>query len=378
MPAVPPHFIYMTRILGFGLFLGFLAACTSISFRMPATAPAPTYPPEPVPRGCQNLDALKSKPITLSGKVFLTYLPDGRHYTKLKDPAPPDYWELGLLDFDKPGTPIQRLTNDLVQDAEVRVSPDGKQITWSKRPALDYFDGENTIMVANADMSNARAIAHMKNSYYGIPSWVKPAGDKVMFSRQGEGDEVSKLVIVDLKTGASSVLKPRFKGAINDPQMSRDGKKIVFKSPAKNDDDIVHLFVMDSDGRNVRQLTKHGRYRDEDPAFSPDGRTVAFERMYGGVDHKGSTGKDWFFQEGVVTVDVATGRETRITELDECGKNELWLPTWSPDGELLMFTRGLHMENGDFVHDLWVARKDGTDLQRVSNGDGAMFIDWTH
>lgn len=356
--------------------LAVLAACATFTrSRTPASTEIP-YPSEPVPTGCQNLDALKSKPIALSGKLLLTYLPDGRHYNKLSDPAAPDYWELGLLDFDKPGSPIQRLTNDLVHDAEVRVSPDGKQIVWSKRPALDLFDGENEILVANIDMTGIRTIAHGRDTYYGIPSWVKPAGDKVMYSKQGDGDKVSKLLITDLKTGKTTALKTSFKGPINDPQMSRDGKKIVFKSGSKDDEDVVHLFIMNSDGSNVKQLTKHGKYRDEDPAFSPDGTKVAFERMYGGSKHRGTLSKDWYFRESVVIMDLATGKET-AADIDECGKNELWLPTWSPDGELVMFTRGLHMENGDFVHDLWVMRKDGTDLQRVPKSDGAMFIDWT-
>jgi hypothetical protein len=41
-----------------------------------------------------------------------------------------------------------------------------------------------------------------------------------------------------------------------------------------------------------------------------------------------------------------------------------------------MMTRGLHLENGEFAHDLWVMRKDGSDLQRVPGSDGIMFFDW--
>lgn len=340
--------------------------------------PSSSYPPEPVPAGCQNLDeiAAKSKPLKLGGKIYLTYLPEGRRYNKLKEPAAgPDHWEVGLLDLDK-GTPIQRLTRDEVHDAEVRVSPDGKRIVWSKRPALDFFDGENAIIVANVDLTGQKVLAHGPNHYYGIPSFSKPGGDKVLYVSQGERDRASKLMIADLKTGQARPLKTSFKGNISDPQMSRDGKKIVFKSANPRDEENINLFIMDSNGRNVRQLTHDDDYADEDPAFSPDDRFVAFERMYGPSKHKGDVKNDWFFKVGVVLLDLKTGREKALTEPDPCGKNELWLPTWSPDGELLMFTRGLHMQNGDFTHDLWVMRKDGSDLQRVPHSDGAMFIDW--
>jgi Tol biopolymer transport system component len=157
--------------------------------------------------------------------------------------------------------------------------------------------------------------------------------------------------------------------------MSRDGSRIVFKSTDPRDPDAIHIFIMNADGRSVRQLTR-GDYADEDPAFSPDGRTIAFERMYGVTSHRGQNPQDYYFQEGIVSLDLATGRERRLTEADPCGKNELWLPTWSPDGEFIMFTRGLHLENGEFTHDLWVMRKDGTDLQPVPDSEGIMFLDW--
>jgi Tol biopolymer transport system component len=328
----------------------------------------------PLP-GCQNLAARPYRPIPLSGKILATYLPGGRRYSKLKPPAPPDFFEVGILDLSRPETKITRLTDDEVHDAEVRVSPDGKKMVWTRRPALDLFDGENAIMIANVDMSDVKVAAHAANTYMGIPSFFKPAGDKIMFSSQGENDASAKLVVLDLNTLAQTPFRTSFRKDISDPQMSRDGSRIVFKSTDPRDADAIHIFIMNSDGRGVRQLTR-GDYADEDPAFSPDGRTIAFERMYGMSSHRGQNANDYYFKEGIVSLDLATGRERRLTAPDPCGKNELWLPTWSPDGEFIMFTRGLHLENGEFTHDLWVIRKDGSDLQPVPNSEGIMFFDW--
>ncbi len=335
----------------------------------------PTYsPPEPVPPGCQVLGDKPARPLFLRGKLYATYLPDGKRYNKLRPPSPPDHFELGVLDLSRPDLPIRRLTQNEMHEAEVRASPGGNLITWSERPALDFFEGRNAIYVSDPELNEKRLVAE-GTQYYGIPSFTKPRGDQVMFSSQGEGDEFTKLLFFDLATGRTREFSTKFKKGINDPQMSRDGKKIAFKSMPGTDEDVIRIYVMNANGTGARALTK-GNYRDEDPAWSPDGRTIAFERMYGMTDHRGEQPDDYFFQEGIVTVEVATGRERKLTEPDPCGKNELWLPTWSPDGELIMFTRGLHLENGEFTHDLWVMRKDGTDLQRVPNSDGIMFFDW--
>lgn len=333
------------------------------------------YPVEQVPPGCQNLDALPARPIQLRGKVYGTYLPEGRRYSKLKPAQPPDHFEVGVLDLDKPGTPIRRLTNDQLHDAEVIASPRHNQIVWTKRKVLDIFDGPNSIVVANPDMSQQRVVAHLEQGYLGIPSFSFPDGRQLLFSYQTETDRFGRLAFFDLATNKLSFLKTNFRGSFGDPQMSRDGKKIAFKSYEQPDTSEAQLYIMNSDGTGVRRLTKNN-YQDEDPAFSPDGRTLVFERAWGASEHKGENPNDWYFSVGVVALNLDTMKETILTPIDPCGKNELWLPKYSPDGEYIMMTRGLHMENGDFTHDLWVMRKDGRDLQRVPGSDGIMFFDW--
>lgn len=352
-----------------------VSANVATSSREPSTIPAadPVYEPK-IP-GCQDLSAKPANPIPLKGRVFGTYLPDGKRYTKLTPPVGPDFFEVGMLDLNRPGSKIVRLTNDLVHDAEVRVAPHRGKIVWTVRPHLDGFEGESAIMIANPDMSGRQTLIHKKSHYYGIPNFTKPYAERVMFSSQGDGDNVARLMFVDLRTGKSSYLQTTFKGAIGDPQMSRDGKFIVFKSHVGSDEEETQIFIMNSDGTGAKRLTNND-FKDEDPSFSPDGRYVAFERMYGPSKHRSPIKNDYFFGEGIVVIDLVTGRETALTPVDPCGKNELWLPTWSPDGQFIMFTRGLHLENGEFTHDLWVMRRDGRDLQRVPGSEGIMFLDW--
>ena len=79
------------------------------------------------------------------------------------------------------------------------------------------------------------------------------------------------------------------------------------------------LRVFRSDGRGAERALTHPYHRqDARPSWSPNGRTVAFDRHVGGVYE-------------VWTVDVASHRERRIVRAGS-------YPAWSPDGRWILFT----------------------------------------
>ncbi len=131
------------------------------------------------------------------------------------------------------------------------------------------------------------------------------------------------------------------------PAWSPDGKKIAFSRFANrlaHDDPIHHLFVINADGTGERQLTE-GDVRDLSPAWSPDGERIVFSRHNLETDPQLST---------------YDTRDEYLVVIDADGSNELALtrggtaedePRWSPDGELIAYSSD---------SDLWVMRPDGT------------------
>jgi TolB protein len=105
-------------------------------------------------------------------------------------------------------------------------------------------------------------------------------------------------------------------GGINNwPAFSPDGKRIAFSSSRAGDFDI---YVMDAaDGGNVQRLTK-SRGMDARPAWSPDGKRIAF-----------TSNRDGNYEIYVMNADGSgVVRVSRHPERDD-------YPTWHPDGKHL-------------------------------------------
>jgi Tol biopolymer transport system component len=108
---------------------------------------------------------------------------------------------------------------------------------------------------------------------------------------------------------------------------SPDGKSIVFcsnRSGPKN----LELYVMDADGKNVRQLTHAPGCYNGGPFFSPDGKRVIFRS-----DRK----KEHHLQLYVINAD-GTG-ERALTDNEDW---VYWAPFWYKDGKHIIYTAADH------------------------------------
>jgi len=111
--------------------------------------------------------------------------------------------------------------------------------------------------------------------------------------------------------------------SIGSPLISPDGKNILFTRgwvDKKNDQSRSNLWIVDIEGRRIRELT-HGNWRDFSPAWSPDGKKIAFLS-----DRDGTT------QIHVLWLD--TREVAQLTHLERSPQDL----TWSPAGKNLAFT----------------------------------------
>jgi dipeptidyl aminopeptidase/acylaminoacyl peptidase len=120
-----------------------------------------------------------------------------------------------------------------------------------------------------------------------------------------------------------------------DPQISPDGKKIVYVrhfADATTDKRYSNLWIIDADGTDHRPLTT-GNRGDTSPRWSPDGTRLAY---LSDADGKSQLYIRW----------MDTGQTARISNLE----NSPEAIAWSPDGKMLSFSalvpgKGPHIAN---------------------------------
>ena len=141
---------------------------------------------------------------------------------------------------------------------------------------------------------------------------------------------------------------------------SPDGTKLAFgrQIGPTIEDLVTAIYIMNADGSHVRQVTQRVRPatgEDGAPQWSPDGRSLLFQRFNVGGAQPDRGLALW-------TIDLDTGRERRITPYDLRAGDT---PDWSPDGQRILF----HSNNDgppDVSANLYSVRADGTDLRQLT------------
>ncbi len=154
---------------------------------------------------------------------------------------------------------------------------------------------------------------------------------------------------------------------------SADGKQIVFCSNRSGEKNL-ELYIMDADGKNVRQLTKAPGCYNGGPFFSPDGKRVIFRSDRKKEDH---------LQLYVISVDGSG--ERALTDDDNW---VFWAPYWHPDGKHIIYTAADHSDplvrpnydlywmNIDTGKKTRLTHAPGADVLPVFSPDGAWLM-WT-
>ena len=118
---------------------------------------------------------------------------------------------------------------------------------------------------------------------------------------------------------------------IEDLRVSPNGKTVLFTlrtdelAKAKS---TKHIWLMDADGKNARQFTS-GEKGESSPAFSPDGKWIAFISSRDGDDN-------------LYVISASGGEARRLTNISTGVSG----PLWSPDGKWVTFTSDVYPECG--------------------------------
>jgi Tol biopolymer transport system component len=273
---------------------------------------------------------------------------------------------------------IRQLTRDFVRAGEGYFSPDMKQIIFQ---AEEKHSGNPFYQIFVLDLATGRYRRVSPGIGKTTCSYFRADGKKIIFASSHLDPDARKKQEEEYREREDQKGKRRPYKWDFDPHMdifeanpdgtglkrltdakgydaegsySSDGKQIVFCS---NRDGNLELYIMDADGKNIRQLTHSPGCYNGGPFFSPDGKRVIFRS-----DRKQ---KD-FLQLYVINAD-GTG-ERALT--DNQGVN--WGPYWYKDGRRIVYASADHSNPAVRPnYDLWWMDVDTGKKARLTYAPGA-------
>ena len=239
-------------------------------------------------------------------------------------------WDIWTMNPD--GSDPVNLTRDVASDFKPTWSPTGEQILF-----VSFREGGESLYLMDADGSNIRRV--FDNWHSRSPAAWAPDGKRIASVRDG----VLYILTLDDKS-VVPVAETGF-GSIGDPAWSPDGKEIAFTYLRPKRGYELRLLNVET-LKQTLLLGELEKYPVKfDPAWSPNGEQIAF------VLHKFRpilSHTDAFAWQDEETIYIINRDGRNLRQLvSEKGPDALH-PTWSPDGKEIIYQQGIHLpEVGD-------------------------------
>jgi Tol biopolymer transport system component len=197
------------------------------------------------------------------------------------------------------------LRDPFYADYSPSFSPDGATIVFVRcRPDVC------AIYRMNSDGSGLDALTHFKSSVSDEAPRYSPDGATIAFDSLGRGG--IQWAVYLMNPDGSHVRRLTPKGLIaSGPDWSPDGSQIVFSTHCCARRTTAEVWVINTDGTGLNQVTSPGESHDWYPAFSPQGDRITFVRY------------SPEFDRGAIWVVNADG-----TDRVKIHRNPAFLPVW--------------------------------------------------
>jgi Tol biopolymer transport system component len=271
-------------------------------------------------------------------------------------------------------------------ESDAVISPDGRRIVYIRfvREGTERRMPIIELVVANIDGSNARQITR-----YGrisvSPSWT-PDGTRVIFAsnyrtprRPARNGPDPPLQIFSIAADGSGTVRQHTRTRVgvggmecNDPVMRPGGGLLAVScfTFGRRGPRNMGIYITNGTG-SLRRLTPNGGADEFNAAWSPDGRTLAFETGYLGGGPRSDI--------ALMNPDGSNVRKIFVTPWHDTN------PVFSPDGTMIAFTsdrdtkpkgrRGRERLNPGF--ELYTGRlADGAVTRLTTNRTPDVFPDW--
>jgi dipeptidyl aminopeptidase/acylaminoacyl peptidase len=274
----------------------------------------------------------------------------------------------------RPATQEDFLKLETVSGAQI--SPAGDKVVYAvTKNNLESDKRETHLWIVNADGTGQRQLTWSKEESESDPKF-SPDGTRVAFlSSREEEDEETRLWILPMAGGEAQPVEG-IEGSVDDFAWSPDNRHLalIVTAPApkgeKNSDGeerplpiVIDRYLFKEDGTgyldnrrphlwlyDLETGAKHrlttGNFSEELPAFSPDGKVVAFVSTR-------AEDPDRTFDSNIYLADISkpASEPRRLTAYEGSDGNGAY-PAWSSDGKSLAYLRG-----GD-IEKIWYAVTD--------------------